>query len=371
MDLSALNAEDRLYLRPIHFIESPQQHDGESAQLAGTMLWFCAVELIVRRGGETARRIIRVSEWETVAAGLPARASAVFANITASRPALQLGSRTIRLDQPQVMAILNVTPDSFSDGGKHVDAAAAVSAGVAMSAAGAALIDVGGESTRPGAPLLWEGDEIARIDPVIQGLAAAGTAISVDTRKAAVMEAALASGAAMINDISALLYDDRSIEVAKASSAPVVLMHAPGQGSNPHKGAAYDNALFDIYDWLELRVEAVVAAGIARERLIVDPGLGFGYGEVKSLADDLSLINNLALFHGLGCPILFGASRKRMIGALSNEAAADQRLGGSLFLAMKAIEQGAQIVRVHDVAETVQAIHVWRGLRDAALTARV
>jgi dihydropteroate synthase len=276
-----------------------------------------------------------------------------------------MGTRTIRLDQPQVMAILNVTPDSFSDGGKHVDAAAAISAGVAMTAAGAAMVDVGGESTRPGAPLVWEGDEIARIEPVVKGLANAETAISVDTRKAAVMEAALAAGAAMVNDISALLYDDRSLTVALENSFPIVLMHAPSQSSNPHENAQYTDILFDVYDWLEARVEALVAAGIARDRLLVDPGIGFG----KSLSDNLTLINNLSLFHGIGCPILFGASRKRMIGALSNEAEAEQRLGGSLFLAMKAIEQGAQIVRVHDAFETAQAIRVWRGARDAALTA--
>jgi dihydropteroate synthase len=358
-----------IYLRPIQFIESPQQHDGASARLAGTMLWFCGVEVVQRNDGQVSRSIVSVSEWERAATQLPARASQTFANLTSPRAPLQMGARTIRLDQPQVMAILNVTPDSFSDGGKHVDAAAAISAGVAMTAAGAAMVDVGGESTRPGAPLVWEGDEIARIEPVIAGLASAGTAVSVDTRKAAVMEAALAAGAGMVNDISALLYDERALDVACASTAPIVLMHAPGQGSNPHKGAALQNALFDIYDWLEARIEAVVAAGIARERLIIDPGLGFGYGEVKSLSDDLSLINNLSLFHGLGCPILFGASRKRMIGALSNEAPVEQRLGGSIFLAMKAVEQGAQIVRVHDVPETVQAIHVWRGLRDAALTA--
>jgi len=179
------------------------------------------------------------------------------------------------------------------------------------------------------------------------------------------MEAALQSGAKMINDISALLFDDRTLEVAKTSNCPIVLMHAPSQSSDPHKSDGYHDVLFDVYDWLEERVEALVAAGITRDRLLVDPGIGFG----KSLSDNLTLANNLSLFHGIGCPVLFGASRKRMIGALSNEAPADARLGGSIFLAMKAVEQGAHIVRVHDVPETVQAIHVWRGLRDAALTA--
>lgn len=358
--------EARIYLRPTHFIESPQQHDGASARLAGTMLWFGSVELIAKTKAGAERFLISVADWENAAATLPERVSRLFANLTASRSPLQLGSRTIRLDQPQVMGILNVTPDSFSDGGKlNDDPEAAAAAGIALSSAGAAIIDIGGESTRPGAPLVWEGDEIKRVAPVIERLAGAGTAISADTRKAVVMQAALQAGAGMINDISALLYDDQSLSVLQANNCPVVLMHAPSQSSDPHKNDGYADVLFDVYDWLEARVAAVEAAGIERERILIDPGIGFG----KSLSDNLTLINNLSLFHGIGCPILFGASRKRMIGALSNEATADQRLGGSLFLAMKAVEQGAHIVRVHDVAETAQAIHVWRGLRDSALTA--
>ncbi|MGL5837707.1 MAG: dihydropteroate synthase [Sphingorhabdus sp.] len=303
---------------------------------------------------------------DSQSAALSTKAQHQLSRLTAVRPPLKMGGRNIPLDQPRVMGILNCTPDSFSDGGAHGDNAdARAEAGGAMAAAGAAIIDVGGESTQPGAPLIWEGDEIKRVQPVIERLAKAGHALSVDTRKSAVMEVALASGATMINDISALLYDDRAVEVAKTSDCPIVLMHAPSQSSDPHKNDGYDDVVLEVYDWLDARVEALVAAGIARERLLIDPGIGFG----KSLADNLALVNNLSLFHGIGCPILFGASRKRMIGALSNEVPADKRLGGSLFLAMKAVEQGAHIVRVHDVPETVQAIHVWRGLRDAALSA--
>jgi dihydropteroate synthase len=360
-----------IYLRPCAFIETPVGFDGQAARLAGTMLYFSAVEAIrTDNGKRTSKALVPLAELDAHLASLPdalaARAKAQFSNMTTGRAALKMGARTIPLDQPRVMGILNCTPDSFSDGGKHDgDPDAAAQLGGAMAAAGAAIIDVGGESTRPGAQLVWEGDEVKRTQPVIAKLAASGHAVSIDTRKAAVMEAALASGAAMINDISALLYDDRALDVAKASDCPIILMHAPSQSSDPHKSDGYAEALFDVYDWLEARIEALVAAGIARERLLIDPGIGFG----KSLADNLVLINNLSLFHGIGCPILFGASRKRMIGALSNEAAADQRLGGSIYLAMKAVEQGGHIVRVHDVPETVQAIHVWRGLRDSALSA--
>jgi dihydropteroate synthase len=215
--------------------------------------------------------------------------------------------------------------------------------------------------------LIGESDELNRVAPLIRRLAEAGAAISIDTRKASVMEGALQAGASMINDISALLYDDRAIEVARKSNVPVVLMHAPSQGSDPHKDGVYDDVVYDVFDWLEQRVSAVEAVGLSRAAILVDPGVGFG----KTLADNLAIINNLAIYHGLGCALLFGASRKRLIGALSNEAGATDRLGGSIFLAMKAVEQGAHIVRVHDAAETIQAIRVWRGLRDAALTAPI
>jgi dihydropteroate synthase len=359
-----------LYLRPTGFIDSPQRHDGESARLAGTMLWFSQIEVIDRTAATTTRKLVGVGHWDEFVDGLEpqkkARCGKLYTRITSARGALQMGPRTIRLDQPQVMGIINMTPDSFSDGGKNADVDAAAEAAFAMTSAGAAMIDVGGESTRPGAPLVWEGDEIARIEPLIKRLAASGTAISIDTRKAAVMEAAAAAGATMINDISALLFDDRSLEAAKALGLPVVLMHAPSQATDPHKGGDYDDVVTNVFDWLEERINAVEDAGISREKILVDPGIGFG----KSLADNLAIINSLSIYHGLGCALLFGASRKRMIGALSNEAPTDARLGGSIFLAMKAVEQGAHIVRVHDAAETVQAIQVWRGLRDAALTAR-
>jgi dihydropteroate synthase len=233
-----------------------------------------------------------------------------------------------------------------------------------MASAGAALVDVGGESTRPGAKPVWEGDEIGRVLPVVSALAASGVAVSVDTRKAAVMEAALGAGARLINDVSALTFDDRSAGVAAATGCPVVLMHYQGPPETMQQSPSYDRpVLFAVYDWLEERIAAAQAAGIARDKILVDPGLGFG----KTVQHNLQLLNGLALLHGLGCPIMLGASRKRMIGALSAEAPADQRLPGSLALALKGADQGVQLLRVHDVRETVQALRVWRGLRDAAL----
>jgi len=191
-----------------------------------------------------------------------------------------------------------------------------------------------------------------------------GAAISVDTRRAGVLDAALAAGAHIANDVSAMRHDPRTVEIAAASGCPIVLMHAPGDEKDLHANVDYGNVVFDVFDWLRERRDAAVAAGIAREKIMLDPGIGFG----KSLADNLALINALPLFHALGQPLLVGASRKRMIGALSNEADASHRLGGSIALAVAAMNAGVQLLRVHDVAETVQARNVWRGLRDAALT---
>jgi len=286
--------------------------------------------------------------------------------LTSARAPLQVGERTVRLDQPQVMGIVNATPDSFSDGGQFADAAAAAAAGADMAAGGAAIVDVGGESTRPGAKPVWEGDEIERIAPVIRQLVGGGVAVSVDTRKADVMTAAIEAGARMINDVSALTYDGRSAGVIAASAVPVVLMHHKGPPETMQDDPHYDDVLVEIYLWLEERIAAAEAAGVARERILIDPGFGFG----KKLAHNLELMNGLALFHSLGCAMVVGASRKRTIGALSGEAPVEKRLGGSIAFALKAVDQGVQLLRVHDVFETVQALRVWRGMRDQALTPR-
>jgi dihydropteroate synthase len=352
----------RILIRPTAFVDSPFGHDGKLARLAGGLNWFAAAELIRLEGHKRAStELVPVAGIEQ---RFDADTNAQWAALTSPRPPLQLGERTIRLDQPQVMGIVNVTPDSFSDGGSFEDAGAAAETGADMARDGAAIVDVGGESTRPGAKVVWEGDEIERIAPVIRQLAAGGAAVSVDTRKADVMTAALEAGARMINDVSALTYDDRSAAVIAVAGAPVVLMHHQGAPETMQDNPRYDDVLVEIYLWLEERIRAAEGAGIAREKILVDPGFGFG----KNVAHNLELMNGLGLFHSLGCPLVVGASRKRTIGALSGEAPADRRLGGSIAFAIKAAEQGAQILRVHDVFETVQALRIWRGLRDQALT---
>lgn len=351
-----------MHLRPVQFVDTPIGRDGDVARLAGGMLWFAAYEVIAGK----QRRTVAIADLDQVL-GQDEAAMRIHRAITTPRAPLLLGERVLRLDQPHVAGILNVTPDSFSDGGTlENDPGAAADAGFDMAAKGASLIDLGGESTRPGAKPVWEGDEVARVLPVVERLVKSGTIVSIDTRKATVMEAALAAGAHIINDVSALLWDERALEVVAKATCPIILMHSPDPTKGPHGGAGYGDVLIEVYDWLDARIAAVVAVGIDRARLIVDPGIGFG----KSVADNLALLNGLAIFHGLGCPIMLGASRKRLIGALSNEAPVGERLGGSMALAMKGADAGVQFLRVHDVAETVQAVRVWRGCKDQALVGR-
>ncbi len=359
-----------LYIRPIGFADSPQSEEGNAIRLAGGLVYVARFALIVRDGAKiVSRRRFMADEAGDVLGALPdtlaAEAAAQWANLKAQHAPITCGVRTVRLDQPQIMGILNVTPDSFSDGGKFLDKPeAALEHAAAMLEAGAAIIDVGGESTRPGAPAVWEGDEVRRVVPVIARLASSGAAVSIDSRRSTVIAEALAAGAHIVNDVSALRHDPRSLEVVAASGAPVVLMHAPGGEKDLHADGDYADVVLDVFDALRERRDAAVAGGIARHKILLDPGIGFG----KSLAENLALINALPLFHALGQPILLGASRKRMIGALAGEAPAHERLGGSVLLAARGFDAAMQLLRVHDVAETVQALRVWRGLRDAALT---
>ncbi|HTM95921.1 MAG TPA: dihydropteroate synthase [Croceibacterium sp.] len=365
---------ERLYLRPLTFAPGPQAFHGDAIRLAGGLVYAREFAVIVAEDGQvTSRAIATAQTIDDVLGALPDRLGAdgeeQWANLRIAHPPLECGDRRIPLDQPQVMGILNVTPDSFSDGGKFLDDPEAASEHMAaMLEAGAAMLDIGGESTRPGAAAVWEGDEVKRVIPAIERAVLMGAAVSVDTRRAGVLEAAIAAGAHVINDVSALRHDPRSIELAAASGLPVILMHAPGavdkSADDLHADAEYANVVFDVFDWLGAARDRAVAAGVARERIILDPGIGFG----KTLAENLALLNALPLFHALGQPLLLGASRKRSIGALSHEAPAHQRLGGSVALAVAGMNAGVQLLRVHDVFETVQARNVWRGVRDAALT---
>jgi dihydropteroate synthase len=328
-----------MYYRPIAMTDAARPP--QARPLAGGPCWFFQVEILERGGPPHLAPLSEVPDT-------------MLDRLTAPRAALA----GLAMDRPQIMGILNVTPDSFSDGGRFLDPAAALAQAQAMVAEGAALLDIGGESTRPGAAEVPVADEIARTEPVIAALRDAGVPLSIDTRKAAVAQAALAAGAGIVNDVSALSLDAGMAGVVAAAKVPLVLMHARGTPATMQDAPLYDDVLLDVYDWLERRIAVAEAAGIARGRIVVDPGIGFG----KTVAHNLALIRGLSLFHGLGCPVLLGASRKRFIGTISGEEQADRRVAGSLAVALAGAAQGAQILRVHDVAETRAALALARAI---------
>ena len=263
--------------------------------------------------------------------------------------------------RPRLMGVVNVTPDSFSDGGLHLDPAAAIDRALELVAEGADILDIGAESTRPGATPITPQQEQDRALPVIEGiLAATTTPISIDTRNAATARAALAAGAVMFNDVSAFTHDPDSARTAAEAGAFVCLMHAQGDPKTMQRDPHYDHVLLDVYDHLAARVSAAVAAGVPRDRIMVDPGIGFG----KTLQHNLALLRRISLFHGLGCPILLGVSRKGFIGRLGDEPAADKRAPGSIAIGLNALSQGVQMLRVHDMAETRQAVALWQALQE-------
>ncbi|KIQ24023.1 dihydropteroate synthase [Xanthomonas campestris] len=273
-------------------------------------------------------------------------------------PQLNCAGRLLRLDGPQVMGIVNVTPDSFSDGGQHTTVDAAVAHGLRLVAEGAAVLDVGGESTRPGASAVSLEEELQRVIPVIQALSAqTDVPISVDTYKPEVMRAAVAAGAGMINDVHALR-SPGALEAAAELAVPVVLMHAP---SAPHAMQAepyYDDVVAEVHRFLAERIFAAEMAGIDKRRLILDPGFGFD----KSTVHNLTVLAQLQRLQEFGLPVLAGFSRKRTIGELTGRQVAADRVHGSVAAHLIAAQQGAQLLRVHDVAATVDALKVWRAV---------
>ncbi|MFC7703935.1 dihydropteroate synthase [Plastorhodobacter daqingensis] len=326
------------YFRPIPSCDPARP--AAALSLAGGWCWFDRIEVLSRT---RPARIIPAHEAPRE----------VLQRLCAAR-APQAGCA---MDRPQIMGILNVTPDSFSDGGRHDLPDRALAHAQAMVRAGASIIDVGGESTRPGADLVPDAVESARTGPVISALRAAKVAvpISIDTRKASVARAALVAGATLVNDVSAFTHDPELLDLVAQLDVPVCLMHAQGTPQTMQHNPCYDDVLLDVYDWLEARVLAAEAGGISRSRIIVDPGIGFG----KTEAHNLALLHRLSLFHALGCPLLLGVSRKRFIGRIGGAGNPADRAHGSVAVALAGVAQGAQILRVHDVAETDQALRLW------------
>ena len=264
-------------------------------------------------------------------------------------------------DRTAIMGIVNVTPDSFSDGGDHETHDAAIAHGLRLAADGAEILDVGGESTRPGAEPVPVDEEARRVVPVVRALAEAGHIVSIDTRRPTVMEQAVVAGAAIINDVTALTDDARSVETAGRLDVPVILMHMQGAPQTMQTKPTYDFAPADIATYLQTRVEACQAAGIERANICIDPGIGFG----KTVEHNLQLLAHLDRFEDLGCWTLVGASRKTFIGKLTSAEDPKDRLAGSLAVAHICFEAGVNILRVHDVKETVQARTIWEAAKAA------
>ncbi|MFT3689778.1 dihydropteroate synthase [Paenirhodobacter sp.] len=332
----------KLYFRPITQSD-PARPEG-ALPLAGGWCWFDAVEVLSHDG----------PQGRIAARDLPAE---VRERLTAPRADLA----GLDFAAPRIMGILNLTPDSFSDGGNYVELPAALDQARAMMADGADILDLGGESTRPGAVEIPVAEEIARTAPAIIALRAEGAAIpiSIDTRKAGVARAAVMAGAGVVNDVSAMEFDPDMAGVVAGVRAGLCLMHAQGDPATMQADPRYGNVLLEVYDYLEARIRVAARSGIPRARIMVDPGIGFG----KTVAHNLTLLRGLSLFHGLGCPILLGVSRKRFIGSVGRAMLPAQRMPGTLAVTLAGVAQGVQVHRVHDVAEVAQGLRLWEAIR--------
>jgi len=329
-----------IYHRPL--IQHGRTRPDTAVTLAGGPLWFTHVEILSR---ETPPHIM-------AAVDLP---NEVLGRLT--KPRVDIAG--LDMGRVNLMGILNVTPDSFSDGGKFERADVAIEHALAMIEAGADILDIGGESTRPGAAYVAPDDEIARTAPVIAALRqACAVPISIDTRKADVAAEALKAGATLVNDVYAFTHEPDLARVTAVAGAPVCLMHAQGDPEVMQDNPNYSDVILDVYDFLNDRIEIAVSAGIARDQIMIDPGIGFG----KTIDHNLQIMNRISLFHSLGCPILLGASRKRFIGTIGKEPKADERLGGSIAVALAGAAQGVQIIRVHDIKQTKQALDLWQAV---------
>jgi dihydropteroate synthase len=325
---------------------------GAGLPLAGGPLAFSLCEIVAE--GE---RIILPIEAAKAWAGEHGHASDLAAAL------IRIGAPRkpfagLSLDRPRIMGVVNVTPDSFSDGGDFAEARTAIDHGLALREAGADILDIGGESTRPRSDPVPVEEELRRVIPVIHALARAGALVSIDTRRAVVMKEAVAVGATVVNDVTALTGDPDSIATVAAAKVGIVLMHMQGEPKHMQENPVYADAPRDIRDYFADRLAACAVAGIPPSRIAVDPGIGFG----KNDRHNIELIRDLGVFHDLGVAILLGVSRKSFIGRLSRKEPAKQRLPGSLAAGLAGLDRGAQILRVHDVDETRQALAIWQAL---------
>ncbi|MBT3700370.1 MAG: dihydropteroate synthase [Alphaproteobacteria bacterium] len=347
------SASAKLYLKPLGVMPA-NVAPPEALPLAGGPLVFNALEVAVRVDGRTHRAtasIANIQDW-AAAENRDADVAHLLKQITSARTNIA----GLDFSQPRVMGILNVTPDSFHDGGLDADAASAIARGRALHEAGAHIVDVGGESTRPGAAPVPENEELARVLPVVEGLTDAAV-ISIDSRRAGVLSRCLEQGAGLANDVHALT-GDGCLEAVAQANAPVILMHGPADPTVMQRDTDYTDVSLETWDWLAGRIKACEDAGISAKHILVDPGIGFS----KTAEQSARVLGDIALYHSLGCAVVLGASRKSFIAGVSAGEASEDRLAGSITAVNYALSQGVQVLRVHDVAQTVQAIAVWRSL---------
>lgn len=339
-----------VYLRPLFLSNSAADAAGPWGRLAGGHIRFSHVELIERTS--TTSHVLSFADAAT--SSEPAVQAALDALQAERAPIMGMD-----LAHPKIMGIVNVTPDSFSDGGDFFSHDDAIAQAKKALADGADILDIGGESTRPGSDPVDEATELSRILPVIEALAGEGAPLSCDTRKANVMRKAIASGAHIINDVSSLTFHPDARTTVAELEVPVILMHSKGEPKVMQKAPAYEDVCLDVFDELQANIVACEKAGIPRSRIIADPGIGFG----KTFDHNLQLLKDLALFHGLGVALMLGVSRKGFLGALTGVKEARARAVGSVSAALCGLERGVQLYRVHDVKQTAEAFAVWDGVR--------
>ena len=351
---------DKIYVQPLGLVRGPIHCDRVFKNLTGGNIYFAAVRIISRTKQGLEEKIVSIVDLDNFfkkkSTTVAEKIKTILNNIESPRGALMLNNGSvIGWKKPVIQGVLNVTPDSFSDGGQYSDIELARPHAHEMISAGADIIDIGGETTKPGAQSVSIKSEKDRVLPVIKNLATLNFPLSIDSRNAEVMNDAIQNGAHIINDVSALGHDLKSIGVVKKEDVPIILMHAQGTPEIMQNNPQYSHILLDIYDYLESRIKMCIDAGIDKKKIIADPGIGFG----KTVDHNLEILNGLSIFHGLGVPLLVGTSRKSFIGKITGEKVAENRVSGSIAAMLLCLEQGVQIVRVHDVEQATQAISVW------------
>ena len=342
------------YVRPI--FSKKNKTSNHYKKLGSSNLSFDTVEIITRKKNNIDNKFIKLKDINSLQKEELKIVLDQITNITAPRKKIA----SIDFNRPKIMGILNVTPDSFSDGGKFNNFDKSIAHALQMIKDGANIIDIGGESTRPGAKTIISKIENARVIPSIERIKSFNKKIiiSLDTRKPEVMKAGIKNNIDIINDVSGLRYSSKSIDLIKKNKIPFVLMHSIKNPKTMQTNTNYENVLLDVYDFFKKKIALCESKKINRQSIILDPGIGFG----KTVQQNLNLISNIALFHSLGCPVLLGSSRKSFIGKLDKNALEEKRLGGSLSTVIYALSQGVQVFRVHDVFETSQAIKVFNKL---------